>query len=230
MAIRFHVMEANGVLVGPLRERLDAALSRADRICSEKLKLADIDIMVINAPRNVIPRIGVNGYAYDAHQILLSLDHAHPHLKQNFDCEIVSLVAHELHHSARSLARGSSHGGTYGGSLVAEGLACCFEEEVGEPTPFYAVECKGDALRKFSDKAKAEIDTKHGRLPGHWGDWMFGRAPNDPEFPYQCGYSTGYAVVRAWIATTGETASSAVAVDESVVLEAWTSGRIRPFG
>jgi hypothetical protein len=147
MAITFHILQSNGILVGPLRVRLEAALRRAEKACSTKLKLADIDIVVMNAPKNVIPRIGVNGFAYDACQILLSLDHEHPHLKDHFESEIVSLVAHELHHSARSLARGSSHGGTYGGSLVAEGLACCFEEEIGEPTPFYAVECKGGAGR-----------------------------------------------------------------------------------
>jgi uncharacterized protein YjaZ len=229
MAITFHILSASGVLVGPLRDRLTAVLENAAALCSEKLDLSDIDVVVLNAPRSVIPRIGVNGFSYDAHQIQLSLDHMHPHLNAHFESEMTSLLAHELHHSARSKARGSSHGGTYGGSLVAEGLACCFEEEIGEPTPFYAVECKGEALKRFSAKAKEQLATKHGKLPGHWGDWMFGRAPDDPEFPYQCGYSTGYALVSAWLTATGRTASEAAGVDETEVITAWTSGAIRPF-
>lgn len=141
----------------------------------------------------------------------------------------MSLLAHELHHNARSKARGSSHAETYGGSLVAEGLACCFEEEIDEPTPFYAVECKGKALSRFSEKAREQLATKHGKLPGNWHDWMFGKGPDDPEFPYQCGYSTGYALVSAWLKATGRTASEAAGVDEQEVLEAWTSGGIKPF-
>ncbi len=229
MAIQFHILSANGILTGALRDRLQAVLDDGARRCEEMLTLADIDIVVMNAPRNVIPRIGVNGYSYDAQQILISLDHQHDHLNARFDSAVRSILAHELHHCARAHARGTSHGRTYGGSLVAEGLACCFEEEIGEPTPFYAVECRGDALKRFSQKAKVHLEAKHGTLPGNWYDWMFGRMSDDPEFPYQCGYSTGYAVVRSWLDATGNTASSAAGIDEADVLQAWVSGRIAPF-
>jgi hypothetical protein len=229
MAIRFHILTANGVLTGPVRERLHAALAEATVLCSERLCLDDVDVVVMNAPHNVIPRIGVNGYAFDANQIQLSLDIGHRHLKSHFASAIRSLLAHELHHAARAFARGDSHGDTYGGSLVAEGLACCFEEEIGEPTPFYAVECKGEALKRFSERAKRHLGAKRGELPGSWGDWMFGRASDDPRFPYQSGYSTGYAIVRSWLDATGHSASSAACVSEIEILDAWLTGFINPF-
>jgi uncharacterized protein YjaZ len=50
---------------------------------------------------------------------------------------------------------------------------------------------------------------------------MFGRAPNNPNFPYQCGYSLAYAVVRNWLAATGDTASRAVGVEAPTVLKSW---------
>ena len=50
---------------------------------------------------------------------------------------------------------------------------------------------------------------------------MFGRFPDDPNFPYQCGYSLAYAIVRNWLTTTGNTASRAVAIEARAVLDAW---------
>ncbi|MCV9938759.1 DUF2268 domain-containing protein [Boseaceae bacterium BT-24-1] len=229
MTIHFHILSASGVLTGALRERLEGALRAGGTRCNEMLTLADIDVVVRDAPDAVIPRIGVNGFSFDAYHVALSLDHKHPHLIEHFDSTIQSLLAHELHHCARSLARGTSHGRTYGGSLVAEGLACCFEEEIGERTPFYAIECKGSALRQFADKARNHLHVEHGKLPGYWSDWMFGRAGDDREFPYQCGYSTGYAIVRAWLDATGNTAASAAGIDEVEILADWQTGRITPF-
>ena len=229
MAIQFHILTANGAFRGEARERLDAALADAVSACSERLILDDIDVVVMNAPRNVIPRIGANGYAYDRHQIQLQLDIEHPHVKEHYASVIKAILAHEMHHCARSAARGASHGDTYGGSLVAEGLACCFEEEIGEPTPFYAVECKGEALKRFAEKARLQLNANRADIPGSWGDWMFGRTADNAEFPYQCGYSTGYAVVRNWLDATGNSASSAVGVDESDILGLWKSGELRPF-
>jgi hypothetical protein len=229
MSIRFHVLAASGALSGAVRERLDATLAEASGACSKLLTLAEIDVVVMNVPHSVIPRIGVNGWSYDAHQLQLVLDIEHAHLKRNFSGAIKAILAHELHHCARSLALGLTRGYTYGESLVAEGLACCFEEEIGEPTPFYALECRGEILHRFSERAKAQLDKGRGELPGDWNDWMFGRTPDDPEFPYQCGYSTGYAIVRCWLDATGGRASSAAGVDASEIVAPWLCGRLQPF-
>ncbi|MCP4185523.1 MAG: DUF2268 domain-containing protein [Hyphomicrobiales bacterium] len=193
------------------------------------MTLADIDVVVMNVPWNVIPRTGINGFCYDAHQIILWLDCSHHYLQANFESTVRATLAHELHHCARSLARGTSHSSTYGGSLVAEGLACCFEEEIGENIPFYAIECTGEALQKFGDKAKQNVHKNREKLFGGWRQWVFG-INNDPEFPYQCGYSTGYSLVRGWLNKTGSTASAAVGIDENEILDMWLDGQIELIG
>jgi Predicted Zn-dependent protease (DUF2268) len=221
MAINFHVMAANGVLRGALGERLDAVLRETAEQCRALLCLRDIDVVVMNVPDVVIPRIGVNGTSYDAHQVVLWLDVSHEYLKANFAQTIRSVLGHELHHCARAHARGGQHPETYGEYLVLEGLACCFEEEIGGPTPFYAIECKGADLERFSERARVQLSATRKDLGPSWGDWMFGRDPNDPNFPYQCGYSLAYAVVRNWLTATGGMASRVVGVEAPTVLKSW---------
>jgi len=234
VAIHFHILSASGALTGPVREKLDKALAETASLCGALLNLADVDVVVMNQPRNVIPRIGTNGWSHGAHEVTLNLDVGHEYLQSHFASSVSAVLAHELHHCARAHALGSSHGRSYGEKLVAEGLACCFEEEIGEPTPFYAVECKDDALRRFSAKAKARLENERDGLENPWNDWMsgndwmFGRASDDPEFPYQCGYSTGYALVRRWVDATGSTPSSSAGVEASEIVGMWLNGRLQP--
>lgn len=229
MAIQFHILKAGGAFTGATFSALSAALAKTARDCSKKLKLGDVDVVVMNVPYNTIPRLGINGYSYDPHQIVLFLDIEHPQLRQNLRGRIRSIMAHELHHCARAAARGSSHSTTYGGSLVAEGLACCFEEEMGEPTPFYAVECAGPALTTFAARAQEHVSSDRSEIPGSWQQWMFGDASASSEFPYQCGYSLGYALVKDWLVTHGLNSSDAVDADESLILDPWIDGKVDPF-
>ncbi|MEL6476180.1 MAG: DUF2268 domain-containing putative Zn-dependent protease [Pseudomonadota bacterium] len=226
MTINLHILNSSGRFSEQNVDAMTAILTETARECSRLLQLRDLDIVVMNVPWAVIPRLGVNGFAYDQHQIVLQLDISHDHLATHLDSALRAVLAHELHHCARAAALGNSHSSTYGGSLVAEGLACCFEEEIGEPTPFYAVECAGDRLRKFSEKAKGYAKAERQSLPGHWEDWMFGRGSDDPEFPYQCGYSTGYALIKAWLKINHLRPSEAAGIDENLVLDPWLDGTI----
>jgi len=228
VAVNFHILQSSGILTGAMYDQLHSVLLEISKQCGDKIKLSNVDVVVMNVPWNIIPRIGINGFSYDAHQIILSIDSNHDYLKANFEKTITAVLSHELHHSARSLARGSSHSHTYGGSLVAEGLACCFEEEICDATPFYAIECNGAALAKFSIKAKEHIFTKRENLPGNWQQWMFGNFGDDPEFPYQCGYSIGYALVRSWLNKEDMSASSATTIDENEILDAWLNESVSP--
>ncbi len=229
MAVNFHILQSSGILTGAIHDQLQSVLIETAKQCSDKLTLSNVDVVVMNVPWNIIPRIGINGFSYDAHQILLSIDSNHEYLQANFEKTIAAILSHELHHSARALARGSSHSDTYGGSLIAEGLACCFEEEMCKATPFYAIECNGIALRNFSAKAKEHVFTKREKLPGNFQQWMFGRFGDDPDFPYQCGYSIGYALVRSWLDKKDMTASSAATVDENEILNTWLDGSVGPY-
>lgn len=226
--VRLHILPGNGALT-PFADRLERVLSRASSACLEVLDLPALDVVVMNVPWAVIPRLGTNGFAYDVHHVTMQIDIAHPHLTAHFDQALTALLSHELHHCARAAIRGSSHSMTYGGALVAEGLACCFEEEMGLPTPFYATECSGAALTRFAAKARRQVRTERHNLPGGSNDWMFGRFGDDADFPYQCGYSTGYRLVRDWLDRVGQTASGAAGVDEDVILADWLSAGHDPF-
>ena len=155
MKTKFHILKSSGVLTASIYDQLRVILDETDKECRQIIDLGDVDVVIMNVPWNVIPRIGINGFAYDAHQIILTLDCAHQYLIKNFEQTVKAILCHELHHSARSLARGSSHSKIYGGSLIAEGLACCFEEEIVGEVPFYATECQGKDLLNFAKKPKS---------------------------------------------------------------------------
>ena len=59
---------------------------------------------------------------------------------------------------------------------------------------------------------------------------MFGSLTGDATFPYQCGYSTGYGLIRRWLDATGNQASSSAGIDPNAVITAWQRGEIAPFG
>ena len=177
MAVTFHFLTASGALYGEFLTRVHAALEACVQTCCAKLVLGNLDVVVMAAPNFVIPQLGVNGYAYDAHQGLLQFDPDHDSLAQNLEHRVSALLAHELHHCARSLACGGLTG-TFGDALVSEGLACCFEEEIVGVTPFYAIACRGTILRQFAAKAKAHVDVPYSQLPGGVGQldvWQLDR-------------------------------------------------------
>lgn len=221
MSVRFHIMQASGALAGETGARLHAILARAAETCAARLDLPELDVTVMQLPRAAIPSLGIGGTCHDAHHVQLWLDIGHPHLAAHADTAVTAILAHELHHCARAKALGETYNQSYGAALVAEGLACCFEEETGAPTPFYATACQGDALQRFQHKARPHLAATRATLPGNWADWMFGRTPDDPEFPYQCGYSAAYALVRPWLHRTGLTASAAAGMDAAAILAGW---------
>lgn len=186
MAITFHFLSASGALHAEFKTRVYAALEVCVQTCSAKLVLGDLDVAVMAAPKFVISRLGVNGYAYDAHQILLQLDPDHDSLAQNLEHRVSALLAHELHHCARSLACGGLTG-TFGEALVSEGLACCFEEEIVGVTPFYAIECMGTVLRQFAAKAKAHVDVPYSQLPRGGPTGCLAVGPGMQRFPINAG-------------------------------------------
>ena len=186
MAITFHFLSASGALHAEFKTRVYAALEVCVQTCSAKLVLGDLDVVVMAAPKFVIPQLGVNGYAYDAHQILLQLDPDHDSLAQNLEHRVSALLAHELHHCARSLACGGLTG-TFGEALVSEGLACCFEEEIVGVTPFYAIECMATVLRHFAAKAKAHVDVPYSQLPRGGPTGCLAVGPGMPRFPINAG-------------------------------------------
>ena len=220
MPITFHMLKAGAKASPELRARILAALEIAASKAVAQLPSLDVDAVVFEHPEFVIPRIGINGYANNAHTLNMTFDPGHPHFLAHLEDECGATLCHELHHCARP-----HYGRSLGQRFVSEGLACTFEEECGFRTPFYATECSGEALRGYADRAFPHLD----RSDLNFGNWMFGHFnKKDGEFPYQCGYSLGYALVKTWLAHAGTSAAKAYDVETKTVLDAWRSGTINP--
>jgi hypothetical protein len=188
-------------------------LEDAARDLVPPLRAERIDVLVVPGTR-LIPDWDCNGYADGPWRITITVDPAcDGREKRPLEAQLRAMLAHELHHAMRS--RGPGYGSTLGEALVTEGLAECYEEEVGCPTPNYAVAVGGPALAELARLAKDEL----------WSDgydhpkWFFG-SKTDATFPWSGGYSLGYVLMRRWLEQAGLSASAAVSVAAREILPA----------
>ena len=188
-------------------------LEDAARDVVPPLRAERIDVLV--APgTNLIPDWDCNGYTHGPWRITITVDpKCDGKEKRPLAAQLRAMLAHEVHHAMRS--RGPGYGSTLGEALVTEGLAQCYEEEVGCPTSNYAVAVRGPALAKLAHSAKDELwseDYNHSK-------WFFG-SKTDLTFPWSGGYSLGYLVMRRWLDQAGVSASAAVSIAAREILPA----------
>jgi Predicted Zn-dependent protease (DUF2268) len=196
--------------------RLDSIvgwLEGAARDVVPPLQAEHIDVLVVPG-KGLIPGWDCSGYAHGSWRITITVDPTCDGREQRpLDAQLRAMLAHELHHAMRS--RSPGYGSTLGEALVTEGLAQCYEEEAGCPTPNYAVAVRGPALAKLARLAQDEL----------WSDeydhsqWFFGNKA-DAAFPWAGGYSLGYVLVRSWLERAGVSASVAVSVAAREMLPA----------
>ena len=190
MTVTFHLLDAMDELPAPLKDGIMGELEAAHGHVAEFIRLDRLDIVV--APEAwALPAYGFNGYANSPGRITMTFDPGSPRLHDPERSErILGTLAHEMHHVLRMRKGAEPKSYTLGSRFVSEGLAQCFEEEVGAPTPFYAVALDEETLRTMAERARpllSSSDFDH-------DDWMFGRR-NDPAWPRSAGYSLGYALV-----------------------------------
>jgi hypothetical protein len=221
MSVRFHLFDACDEIAPDDRRAVLSALEAALPRISARLPLDRLDIVIgYSDTLWTIPAYGVGAHAHGKGRIAIMLAPQHPRFADpERGDRLASVLAHEWHHIAR--ARGPGYGLTLGESLVSEGLAQCFEVEMGYPLPPYAVALDDETLGAFADSARDYLDEED----YDHSAWFFGRA-DEPAFPSHGGYSLGYALVKAWLAQEHTTASAAVGVDSADVIEGWRSGRI----
>jgi hypothetical protein len=188
-------------------------LEDAARDVAPPLQADRIDVLVVPG-KHLIPGWDCNGYTHGPWRITITVDPGCDGREQRpLAAQLRAMLAHETHHAMRS--RGPGYGATLGEALVTEGLAQCYEEEVGCPTSNYAVAVRGPGLAKLADLAKSELwseDYNHSK-------WFFG-GKTDSTFPWSGGYSLGYAVTRRWLDQAGLSASGAVSVAAREILPA----------
>ena len=221
MTITFHLLDAMDEFPAPLRDGIMGELKAAHERISRLLRLERLDIVV--APEAwAMPAYGFNGYANSPGRITITFKPDSPRLLDpERPVRILGTLAHEMHHVLRMRRGAEPETYTLGSRFVGEGLAQCFEEEAGAPTPFYAVALDDAALKMMAERARpllAADDFNH-------DDWMFGRR-NDPEWPRSAGYSLGYALVKAWLKKEGLSALEAAGVPATEITDDWEAGRV----
>ena len=219
MTIEFHLLDAMDEMPAQLRNDVMCELEAANEQIAQHLPLDRLDI-VVAAERWVLREWGLSGYANGPGRITITVDPTSPRLQDPERCDrIFATLAHEMHHVAR--LRSGVEAYTLGARFVSEGLAQCFEEEVGAPTPFYAVALDDGTLKRVAERARpllSATDYEH-------DNWMFGRK-GDPDWPRHAGYSLGYALVGAWLKLKALLASEAAGVPATDITDDWLAGRI----
>lgn len=151
-------------------------------MCAVRLDAKDIAIHVVDAPDECIPEMGLGGYTFGPHAIVLAVDPDYAIRP----ADVLSTLVHEIHHAMRW--RGPGCGTTLAERLVSEGLAQVFEYECTGRVPLYA---QGETQREHCALAIAALDED----PADEGRWFFGAR----DLPRWFGYRYGFEVAKRGI-------------------------------
>ena len=219
MTVKFHLLDAYDEIPPRLRRAIKRELRDALVTVSTHISVDRTDVLVVPG-KWVIPEFGLTGQTHGKGRVTITVDPDSPRLDDPERADrLLGTLAHELHHIIRG--RGPGYGTSLHESLVSEGLAQCFEEEVGLPPPFYGRFLDAAALAKAAAKAQETLPS----LRYDHAAWYFGKW-GDPDWPRYAGYSLGYAVVRAWLDANGVTAAASATVVANDIIEPWKAGRL----
>jgi uncharacterized protein YjaZ len=139
----------------------------------------------------VIPEIGIGGRA-DGGTVRLTFAPDSPVLADTLEVELFPLLAHELHHVARSRTVG--YGNDLLGAMVSEGLADQFSVEiVGIDPPLWSRALTDEQLATWGAQAEKQWFDN-----GYDHDaWFFGTGAAIPRW---AGYSIGFAITGEFLA------------------------------
>jgi uncharacterized protein YjaZ len=174
-----------GVLEDPFQEARD--------LCADRLGAGDIEVHVVDAPDECIPEMGLGGYTYGPHSIVLAVDPDHD-IRPS---DVLSTLVHEIHHAMRW--RGPGCGSSLAERLVSEGLAQVFEYECTARVPIYA---QGETRAEHRAVAIAAFDED----PADEGRWFFGAG----DLPRWFGYRFGFQLASQVIESLGSDAATLV--------------------
>lgn len=158
----------------------------------ERLPVDGVTVIARAGTSLVIPEIGIGGRA-DAGTVRLAFDPDSPVLADALEQELFPLLAHELHHVARSRTVG--YGNDLLGAMVSEGLADQFSVEIARSDPpLWSSALTDDELATWRARAREQWFDR-----GYDHDaWFFGTGGTIPRW---AGYSIGFAIVGEYLAT-----------------------------
>jgi len=187
---------------------IQSAFHRAVDVATNVLKLDKVDIVCLNDKNAVIPEIGIGGYTPSRHLVYLYID---PLFNIEED-EIFYTLCHEFNHARRY--DGPGFGKTLFDSMIFEGLATAFEDEISDHKAFLPT-----FLRNREDTiallAKSEPSFQSTDFIYH--NWFI----SDPNkvIPRWAGYEMGFYLVNKCIDSNNKKASDLVLEGSDTFLE-----------
>lgn len=154
------------------------------------LSLTDLRISLIADPNQVIPEIGMGGFNPSAGEVRLYADPSWPDLEGLLRSELLTQLAHEMHHAKRRRLRG--YGSTLLQAAVSEGLADHFALEASGGAPPIWV----DALTPGELANWIPEVVSHSTGAYNHAEWFYG---TNPSIPRWTGYAVGFELVRAYL-------------------------------
>lgn len=154
------------------------------------MPIEELRIRIVENSQLVIPEIGIGGYNPDAFEVLLAIDSKFIYLDSTLNKNLISLLAHEIHHAKRR--RSVGYGNTLLEAVVSEGLADHFSIEIsGNETPPWTMALSSQELEAWIETAGQVWHN-----PYDHAKWFFG---TDPGIPRWTGYSIGYEIVNNYL-------------------------------
>lgn len=186
---RLHILNASGAF-NPVATLIEDEFAKSLKKTTEKLPISDVDVVLYDHPKGVIPEVGIGGYSPGAHLMFISLDAKSSTLKKTIREQLKRTLAHELHHCVRW--RNPGYGKTLLEALVSEGLADHFDFEIngGSPQPWCIALHKEEVI-VFSKKAEREYTAKKYNHRA----WFFGTG----NIPRWTGYTLGYQLISTYL-------------------------------
>lgn len=172
------------------RELIESKVKQGLADILKLMSIEDLRIRIVENSQLVIPEIGIGGYNPGANEVILGIDVNFSPLDSTLEKNLVSILAHEVHHAKRR--RSVGYGNTLLEAVVSEGLADHFSIEISgnEPPPW--------TMALSSQELEAWIETA-GQVwhkPYDHAKWFFG---TDPGIPRWTGYNIGYELVRIYL-------------------------------
>lgn len=203
MAIALHIMKESGSLLH-FCNTIESAFSDVVKRIESALPRVDADVVVVDNPSAAIPETGVGGYSPTAHLVYVNIDPSSDELMDRIGSEIMSTVAHELHHCARWDAIG--YGSTLLEAVISEGLAEHFDIEINKsPAKLWSTALPAAELEALLLRAQSEFENKE----YDHASWFFGS--DDKRIPRWTGYSLGFHLVGKYMRASNRSASELVA-------------------
>ena len=202
MNIYSHFLTATGrfnAYVQDIKKISDETISKVTNI----LRVDTVDIVFVDNPKYTIPEIGIGGKTVNPNYIIISLNPSFSDFQRTLHVELMSTLAHELHHAARWQAVG--YGVTLLEAMISEGLADHFAIEITsrKDVQLWDHALDNKQIEVFSKKAKAYYDDKS----YNHSAWFFGS--KKMKIPRWTGYTLGFEIIKNYLQNNlGETSAS----------------------